>query len=983
MWFHDHVQVGVLGPLTVRVGDRDGTPRGQRSRDVFVVLLLRRGRPVPAEVVLDLVWGREASGLDVSVVHTVVARLRRQLGPAAIVSRDGGYLFAPGASTDEDAFTELVGAARQYLDAGNARAASAHYRRAIDQWHGSEAFDGVRPDLVEADRARLTELRAAAAEELAAAYLDHPELGSATHALALTAQVIAAHPLRERAHQLAMLAAYRSHRQADALAMYDQLRRRLRSELGIEPAAATAQLYSMILRHEPELDAQHSTPAPAPSGLRATGPPAPVSPLIGRSAELIGLLGALADGRRLITLAGPGGVGKSRLLAEVGIRYAGPRHLVYTAMSGLTSGTPEELAEAVGMANGVTATRRGPLDALIHALIDGSWLLLIDEAEWVIDPLTTVLASILDHCPGVQILLTSRVPVELAGELLISIEPLECPDANAETPAILQTPAVEFLRQRLTDRAVTVDTDPTSAALLATIARRVDGLPLALELAAGQASGRSLADIAVLVESPLDVSASGQPSNIRHRSLRDTLEWSVSRLDDDHRTVLRRLSVYVGHFDLPGAVAVVGPVEDVGGIVRYLAREALIHVERSSASRLHFRLLRTVRDLALEGLGTEELAAAQALHRRWHAGRWRGGSVDLVVDVRERIDDYLEALRTALESRDATTLADLTLTLTQFWQFTGGQAVGLRWIARVLDSDVLSSGERARVQAQRAALALHHDPAIVLADTALAIPVLEAAGETQSAVTALVTALSVRAFELYAQGNSAAAGAHADRAVSMARTGDADLLARALATAGLIHAVSEQVELAGAAIDEARDCLDALPASADRTATGSTLTLALVNLERFTDALEVSDTVTPPEDPPPRYLLARGWAALGAGLDALALQSFAGSIPAGRPQPADRQSVETVLGAGCVLAAIGHPSAAWALSGGLELVRRVEYLTPPALDRAIDRARGQVANQDWPDCSTDRTTALLRRLEHNLTTVADQLSSADGRSAAG
>ena len=178
------------------------------------------------------------------------------------------------------------------------------------------------------------------------------------------------------------------------------------------------------------------------------------------------------------------------------------------------------------------------------------------------------------------------------------------------------------------------------------------------------------------------------------------------------------------------------------------------------------------------------------------------------------------------------------------------------------------------------------------------------------------------------------------------------------------------------------------PASADRTATGSTLTLALVNLERFTDALEVSDTVTPTDQPPPRYLLARGWAALGSGMKTLALQCFARSIHAEGPQPADRQSVETVLGAGCVLAAIGHPSAAWALSGGLELVGRVEYLTPPALDRAIDRARAQVAHQEWPDCSTDRTTELLRRLEHNLTTVAEHrcgapASSADGRSAAG
>ncbi len=718
------------------------------------------------------------------------------------------------------------------------------------------------------------------------------------------------------------------------------------------------------------------------SRVRATGPPAPVSPLIGRSAELTGLLGALAEGRRLITLAGPGGVGKSRLLVEVGIRYTGPRQLVYTAMSGLTSSTPEELAEAVGMANGVAAGRRGPLDALIHALVDGSWLLLIDEAEWVVDPLTIVLTSILDHCPDVQILLTSRVPVDLTGELLIRIEPLECPDTTAETPAILQTPAVEFLRQRLIDRAVTVDTDPTSAALLATIARRVDGLPLALELAAGQASGRSLADIAVLVESPLDVSASGQPSNIRHRSLRDTLEWSVSRLDDDHRTVLRRLSVYVGHFDLADAAAVAGPIDNVDEIVRALARDALIHVERSGAVRLNFRLLRTVRDLAAEGLDQAELAAAQALHRRWHVGLARGSSVDLIAAVRENLDDYLEALRTAVDSRDTTTLADLTLTLIKFWQVAGGRGVGLRWIGRVLDSDVLSADERARVLTQRAALALHHDPAIVLADTEAAIPVLEARGD----LPPTVTALSVRAWELYAQGLQDAAADLADRAVAVARSTSPDQLAGALAVAALIHVVTDRQGAAIGEIAEARTYLNTVGAAADRIATGSTVALAMVNLEQFDAALALLDTLEiprPAEQPPPLFLLTRGWALLGAGAHPAALASFAGSVPTDVPHEVDRQNVESLLGAGCTLAALGHPAAMTMMAGALELVGRVDFPIPPALGRAVDRARRQVEDGPWLDCSGEPTQQLLSRLERKLAAIAAESRSAQGRSAAG
>ena len=449
-------------------------------------------------------------------------------------------------------------------------------------------------------------------------------------------------------------------------------------------------------------------------------------------------------------------------------------------------------------------------------------------------------------CPGVQIRADqSRIPLELSGELLV--------DDRATRYARTRT---RISRRSWRHRRwsswcsdwPTVRWSSTPTGRPPPCCRRsrsrVDGLPLALELAAGQASGRSLADIAVLFESPLDVPASGPPGNARHRSLRDTLEWSVSRLDADHRTVLRRLSVYVGHFDLADAAAVAGPIDNVGEIVRSLARDALIHVERTSASRLTF-----------------PVAAHGARPGRWRAstptnsppprpctdaGMPDSGapaSVDLVEDVREQCRRLSRGTPDGAGKPGRHHAGrSRRLTLTQFWQFIGGQAVGLRWIGRVLDSDVLSADERARVLAQRAALALHHDPPLVLADTALAIPILEAAGETASSVTALVTALSVRAFELYAQGRSAEAGVHADRAVSTARTGSADLLARALATAGLIHAVTERVELAGAAIDEARDYLDAMPASADRTATGSTLTLALVNLERFTDALEVSDS---------------------------------------------------------------------------------------------------------------------------------------------
>jgi predicted ATPase/DNA-binding SARP family transcriptional activator len=979
------MRVGVLGPLLVRTGGRDVTPGSQRLRDVFVALLQRRGRPVPAPTLLHLAWADEADHLTVSAVHTTVARLRRLLGRQAIGSRDLGYLIDRDVSTDADEFADLVARARrQVTDGAHAPAADA-YRGALALWRGPEPFPDIRAELVDTDRARLIELRALATEELAAVLLDHPDTGTSVEALSLTAELIAAQPLRERPHHLAMLAAYRCHRQAAALQIYLDLRQRLRTELGIEPTPATTRLHSLILRQDPSLE-KRTQPAPrqpTPVALPvARGVPAPVSPLIGREAELSAVQQALSSGRRLVTLVGPGGVGKSRLLIEVGTRYGSgsgvsPSRLLYTEMSGLDAGGPEELAAAIALHHGVLEPHRPAVQSLIAAFGDGNWLLLVDEAEWVAESMASVATAILQSCPGTALVVTSRIPLDVAGESLVAVEPLTCPGAGADQATVRSTAAVQFLVQRLSDRAVAVGTDGDSTALLAAIARRVDGLPLALELAAGQASGRSLAELAALVDAPLDIAAWGHPRNARHRSLRDTLQWSVDRLDPRQRTVLARLGVFVGRFDLAAARAVAGSVGDgeesaIDGVVRSLTREGLVHVERTGASRLQFRLLRTVRDLALESLdaddpGRAELAATRALHRRWHAGRWRAGGDDLVEDVREHVDDYLEALHSSLMSRDATTLADLTLTLAQFWQFVGGQGVGLQWIGRVLDSDVLGPGERAQVLAQRAALALHHDPALVLADTAAAIPLLESSASSAHTVTAVV----VRALELLAQDRLTEATTHADHAVDIARGRSAEELANALGNQAVIYAVIDNPVRASAAIDEAVDRLASTAPTLEGVVAASAIALAMVNLERFHDAVALLDgtDVPPAASPPPaRFQLTLGWACLGSGDFTRAMACFVANIPApAGPRAADRHAAETVLGAACTLAALGDGAAGAALAGATELLPRVGYRCPPALERAITRARLQVAHQVWPNFSSQPTSALLEHLERLLT----------------
>jgi hypothetical protein len=456
------------------------------------------------------------------------------------------------------------------------------------------------------------------------------------------------------------------------------------------------------------------------------------------------------------------------------------------------------------------------------------------------------------------------------------------------------------------------------------------------------------------------------------------MEWSMNRLPTDHHTVLRRLTVFAGHFDLPAAAAVAGPIDHVEKIVRTLARDALLHIERTGASRLHFRMLRTVRDLASEGLRTNELADTQALHRRWFAGRRRQASVDLVDDVRDNPDDYLEALRTALDSRDDGTLTDLTLAMAEYWRHTGGQVVGLKWIGRVLDSDVLDARAQARVRVQRAALALHHFPDLVLPDTEAAIAVL--ANHPDDPL--LVLAHVVSAVELSSRGQWQGSVRQIDTAVRFARPAAGDPLLRALSAQANVHAVIGDVAGASDAIAEVQSLIDELTPPATRITVHTNIGLAMLNLDRPADALHLLDEVRPDVStvagrrPPDFFLLCQGWAELGMGKAPDALDSFFAGVPAHAPPVADRQGAETFLGVGCALAALGHPDAATTLTDALELTDRVRLIVPPALNRRVSAAVRQLGSPAAGMRSNESTARLLGRLQRTLADVVEQLPAA-------
>lgn len=982
------MQIEVLGPLLVQ---RDGvpvTPRGQRPRDVLAVLLQRRGQSVPPETILDLVWGSGQAGasLSVAAVHTVIARLRRHLGVDVVETHDLGYRLTGAATTDAEAFVERVRSARSVP----AQEAIPLYREALALWRGTPAYAGVSTDLVLSERVRLDELRSAASEELTAALLDQTPTGAdggagaeaaAEEALELAAESCRQNPLRERPHALAMVAAYRLGRQADALEIYRALRVRLREELGIDPSPALATVHAQVLAQDPALAAGSARPPsvdgrqPAqaivqrsPARVLSRCVPVPSNPTIGREAEVEAVLDALLQGHRLVTVLGPGGVGKSRLLAEVGTALLVAHEVAYLDLSGAEAMSPADLAEASAMAFGVAIAGQDPIAAIAKLLAASTLVILIDEAEWSVGAVAVLARRLLDDCPGLRFVVTSRVPLEIVGERRVVLGPLACPAPEATPAEIEQAPAVRLLRDRLADEVAGVPSAADHQAL-ARIVRRVDGLPLALELVAGHAATHTLAELVELIEAPLDVRADDRDRTPRHRSLRETLTWSVNRLDPLQQRVLRRLAVFAGAFDLAAARAVVGPVEggvDPDAVLRRLIREGHVAADRRGPV-LRARLLRTVRDLALEQLAAVgELDATRRRHREWFAARWRSAPLhdDLVDDVRAGYDDYVEALRQAMAAGDATGTAELTITLGRWWLFTESFGAGRRWLSRVLDcgllDGLLGGVPRARVMVLLAALEQQGPRSGAGERLAAAIEVLAAAEDDDW----LAQALTAHVIGLYLAGDYEQAVEVATRLVQHARARARDQLPEALSALAAACAACGRAVEANQAAGEAWQLVRAHP-----SATGAIPVVAKIALAHL-EAGECLQALVVLEDamagarallgsmPVDALVINAGWAALGCDRPRLAVAYFVqglgappghdprwtapdGALPAG-PVPVPGEGnlgwAESFLGLGCALVALADPRAESTMVRAQGVLRDVDLQLSPWQAGRLDLA---------------------------------------------
>lgn len=709
------VEVRVLGPLEVRVDGRAVPIGSRKQRALLAALAVEDNRLVDTDALAELLWD---GGVPPSVrvtLRSLVSRVRRALGPAGdcIVARGGGYaLRVDPAAVDAVRFERALARGRDQLAAGHATDAVDTLRGALALWRGPAHAELDGHDLARPSAHRLEQARLAAVEDLVDAEL---RAGLTADALDRVEGHVAAAPLRERAWGQLMLALYRSGRQADALAAYRTVHAVLRDELGVEPTPALVALQARILRQDPLLSGDERAAVPTPGRAGPDLPTAP-TPLVGRSAELEELAEVLA-GSRLLTLTGTGGVGKTRLALRLatdarpvhdgGVRLVELGPLDRDAGDGAVL---VEVASAFGVATAGAGTPAQIVQHIADHVGDRRVLLVVDNCEHVVDAVARGLDALRRRCSRLTILATSREPLGVAGEVARAVSPLSLPPPDAvEVEDLAGSDAVELFRQRARAACADFELDADNAAAVARICRRLDGIPLALELAAARMRVLAAEQIATRLDDRFALLTVGERTAARrHRTLRATMEWSHRLLTGDEQVVLRRLAVFAASFDLDAAEAVAGDGGEPGRVADLVFRlvDKSVVATRRRRGAVRFALLETVRSYAAERLADAgETAAVRARHRAHYVGLARehrrvwGAGWDSALwhrRVAAEEENFRAAISSALVDGDHDGALLLLSALWVHWAWAAGRAEAVGWLRRVVDgpgSDVVARCE--------------------------------------------------------------------------------------------------------------------------------------------------------------------------------------------------------------------------------------------------------------------------------------------------
>ena len=592
------MRFGILGPLAVTTDDGEAVVvPGAKVRVLLADLLAHRGRVVSADRLIEDLWGDDAPARPGAALQVRVSQLRKALNDAEPGARDliesqpPGYRLRAG-DVDADRFAELAGATD--VD----RLASA-----LALWRGQAYADVADREFARAEATRLAEQRLLVHERLAEARLARGEHDLVAAELA---ELVERHPLREGLHALHMRALYAGGRQAEALASYARLRERLADELGLDPNPGLAALYRRILEQDPDLS------APPPTAIVRSSLPVPLDELIGR-AEALTELRTLIPAGRLLTLVGPGGVGKTRLATAAAAEQVQPDGVHLVELAPLAAADTRVAEQALGVLglHEAPGTTGSATDRLVAALRNREMLLVLDNCEHVIGAAATLVGRLLRDAPGVRVLATSREPLLLAGERIFAVEPLALPSDPADVDAVRRSAAARLFAARAAAQHNGFRLDEQTAPAVAQLCRRLDGLPLALELAATRVRALGVQGVVDRLDDRFRLLTTRQRDvPERQRTLTAVIAWSWDLLDPEDQAVLARLSVFRDGCTPEAAEQVCGAGLEA---VDRLVERSLVVAEPGP----RYRLLESVADFA-----AARLTGAAAVRSR-HAGYFR------------------------------------------------------------------------------------------------------------------------------------------------------------------------------------------------------------------------------------------------------------------------------------------------------------------------------------------------------------------------
>lgn len=668
---------------------------------------------------MEVLWGADQPRNPANALQIQISYLRKTLssGSAAagqpIITQPGGYtLEIEPDAIDAVRFERLLANASPGALVQSDAMVDAQLR-AVDEalalWRGEALSDVAGEPFAQGTATRLEEMRWSAREQRIDLLL---AVGRHREAVGELGALVSEQPLRERFHEQLVLALYRCGRQADALRAFETARSTLVDELGLDPGPTLQALQRNVLSQDPSLDWPPLAPAAvavaveliptAPAEWRRNFVPAPLTALIGRHTEVSRVRDLLARSR-LVTLTGPGGAGKTRLAIDISAREAANGQVWYVDLSSMD--LPELVASTVASALGATtAPNKDAGDVVASVLAPATGLLVLDTCEHVLAGASSLASTVLRRAPGVRVLATSRRPLAIAGEAAWPVPPLGLAPGDADTTeAIRSSPAATLFCERAQDVRPDFELSADNAADIAGICLALDGLPLAIELAAARADVLSPRAILHRLQNRFDLLVGGATDvAARQQTLRGAIDWSVELLSDEQRCFFARLGGFAGSFDLEAAEVVAGDgSEDSLKLLSSLVRHSMVAVDGGD----RFHLLDTLRAYAAELLADLDADDTRRRHAR-HYTQVAERSESLVrgleqgealACLRAEVPNFRAALEWSLSIGDLDIATRLAGSLAWFWVLDGRLDVADRHLRRAIAIDSVPAETRAKV----------------------------------------------------------------------------------------------------------------------------------------------------------------------------------------------------------------------------------------------------------------------------------------------